>query len=88
MGVAVTVGALIAVAVGVGVGVAVGGPPVMALSAVMPLPESLPELAFAGALGGRRVRLVRRAWVVATTCALSLQPLDSAPELESPNRRG
>ena len=41
------------------VAVAVGGPPVMALSAVMPLPEGLPELAFAGALGGRRVRLVR-----------------------------
>ena len=41
------------------VAVAVGGPPVMALAAVMPLPEGLPELAFAGALGGRRVRLVR-----------------------------
>jgi 4-hydroxy-3-polyprenylbenzoate decarboxylase len=26
----------------------------------MPLPEGLPELAFAGALGGRRVRMVRR----------------------------
>ncbi len=36
----------------------VGGPPVMPLAAVMPLPESLPELAFAGALGGRRVRLI------------------------------
>jgi 4-hydroxy-3-polyprenylbenzoate decarboxylase len=35
----------------------VGGPPAMTLAAVMPLPESLPELAFAGALGGRRVRL-------------------------------
>ena len=41
------------------VAVAVGGPPTMPLSAVMPLPEGLPELAFAGALGGRRVRLVR-----------------------------
>ena len=29
----------------------------MTLAAVMPLPEGLPELAFAGALGGRRVRL-------------------------------
>lgn len=38
----------------------VGGPPAMALSAVMPLPEGLPELAFAGALGGRRVPLVRQ----------------------------
>jgi 4-hydroxy-3-polyprenylbenzoate decarboxylase len=41
------------------VAVAVGGPPVMALAAVMPLPENVPELAFAGALGGRRVRLAR-----------------------------
>jgi 4-hydroxy-3-polyprenylbenzoate decarboxylase len=38
--------------------VSVGGPPALALAAVMPLPEGLPELAFAGALGGRRVRLV------------------------------
>jgi 4-hydroxy-3-polyprenylbenzoate decarboxylase len=36
----------------------VGGPPAMTLAAVMPLPEGMPELAFAGALGGRRVRLV------------------------------
>src|SRR5262249_53259258 len=41
------------------VAVSVGGPPALALSAVMPLPEGLPELVFAGALGGRRVRLVR-----------------------------
>ncbi|QGJ71105.1 4-hydroxybenzoate decarboxylase subunit C [Planctomycetales bacterium 10988] len=41
------------------VNIFVGGPPVMALSAVMPLPEGLPELFFAGALGGRRVRLVQ-----------------------------
>lgn len=38
--------------------IAVGGPPAMTLAAVMPLPEGLPELAFAGALGGRRVRLI------------------------------
>jgi 4-hydroxy-3-polyprenylbenzoate decarboxylase len=37
----------------------VGGSPALTLAAVMPLPEGLPELAFAGALGGRRVRLVR-----------------------------
>jgi 4-hydroxy-3-polyprenylbenzoate decarboxylase len=42
------------------VNVFVGGPPVMTLAAVMPLPEGLPELAFAGALGGRRVPLVCR----------------------------
>src|SRR5262249_48908838 len=41
------------------VAIFVGGPPAMTLSAVMPLPESLPELAFAGALGGRRVRLAQ-----------------------------
>jgi 4-hydroxy-3-polyprenylbenzoate decarboxylase len=40
------------------VNVFVGGPPAHTLAAVMPLPESLPELAFAGALGGRRFRLV------------------------------
>jgi 4-hydroxy-3-polyprenylbenzoate decarboxylase len=40
------------------VNVAVGGPPALTVAAVMPLPEGLPELAFAGALGGRRVRLV------------------------------
>ncbi len=39
----------------------VGGPPAMTLSAVMPLPEGLPELTFAGALGGRRVQLIHRA---------------------------
>jgi 4-hydroxy-3-polyprenylbenzoate decarboxylase len=37
----------------------IGGPPAMTLAAVMPLPEGLPELAFAGLLGGRRVRLIR-----------------------------
>jgi 4-hydroxy-3-polyprenylbenzoate decarboxylase len=36
----------------------VGGPPALTLAAVMPLPEGLPELAFAGALGGRRARMV------------------------------
>ncbi|HJZ53721.1 MAG TPA: UbiD family decarboxylase [Gemmataceae bacterium] len=36
------------------VNVIVGGPPALALAAVMPLPEGLPEVAFAGALGGRR----------------------------------
>lgn len=40
------------------VNVVVGGPPALTLAAVMPLPEGMPELLFAGALGGRRVRLV------------------------------
>jgi len=43
------------------VNVFVGGPPALAVSAVMPLPEGLPELAFAGALGGRRLRMVKAA---------------------------
>ena len=38
----------------------VGGPPAMHLAAVMPLPEGMSELTFAGALGGRRVRMVSR----------------------------
>ena len=37
----------------------VGGPPSLAVAAVMPLPESLPELAFAGALGGHRLAMTR-----------------------------
>jgi len=34
----------------------VGGPPAHTLSAVMPLPEGISEMTFAGALGGRRFR--------------------------------
>lgn len=37
----------------------VGGPPAMTVAAVMPLPEGLPELSFAGALNNRAVRMVR-----------------------------
>ncbi len=40
------------------VNVCVGGPPALAVAAVMPLPEGLSELGFAGALGGRRVSMV------------------------------
>jgi 4-hydroxy-3-polyprenylbenzoate decarboxylase len=43
------------------VNVFVGGPPALTIAAVMPLPEGLPELAFAGALGGRRVAMVATA---------------------------
>jgi 4-hydroxy-3-polyprenylbenzoate decarboxylase len=42
------------------VNVFVGGPPAMMLAAVLPLPEGMTELSFAGALGGRRVRMLRR----------------------------
>ncbi len=41
------------------VSVFVGGAPALAVAAVMPLPEGLSELAFAGALGGRRFRYVK-----------------------------
>ncbi len=41
------------------VAITVGGSPAMTLAAVMPLPEGMSELTFAGALSGRRVRLVR-----------------------------
>jgi 4-hydroxy-3-polyprenylbenzoate decarboxylase len=40
------------------VNVFVGGPPAMTLAAVMPLPEGMSELTFAGALGRRRVRMI------------------------------
>ena len=41
------------------VNIYVGGPPSLPLSAVMPLPEGLSELTFAGALSGQRMRLAR-----------------------------
>jgi 4-hydroxy-3-polyprenylbenzoate decarboxylase len=41
------------------VNVVIGGPPALTLAAVMPLPEGLPELIFAGALGGRGIRMVQ-----------------------------
>ncbi len=41
------------------VNIFVGGPPAMNVAAVMPLPEGFSELRFAGALAGRRVRMVK-----------------------------
>jgi 4-hydroxy-3-polyprenylbenzoate decarboxylase len=43
------------------VNVFVGGPPAVTLAAVMPLPEGMSELGFAGALAGRRVRMIHDA---------------------------
>ncbi len=40
------------------VNIFVGGPPAMTVAAVMPLPEGMPEMAFAGLLGGHRIPLV------------------------------
>jgi 4-hydroxy-3-polyprenylbenzoate decarboxylase len=42
------------------VNIFVGGSPAMMLAAVMPLPEGMSELTFAGALGGHRIQMVRR----------------------------
>ncbi len=41
------------------VNIFVGGPPSLTLAAVMPLPEGMPELAFAGLLAGHRIPMVR-----------------------------
>jgi 4-hydroxy-3-polyprenylbenzoate decarboxylase len=43
------------------VNVIIGGPPALPLAAVFPLPEGMPEMHLAGALGGRRLHLVRPA---------------------------
>ncbi len=42
------------------VNVFIGGAPAMTVAAVMPLPEGISELSFAGALGGRRVPMIRQ----------------------------
>jgi len=66
------------------VSIFVGGPPAHALAAVMPLPEGMPELAFAGLLAGRSFRYaIRDGWVIsldADFCILGeIQP-DVKPE--------
>lgn len=38
----------------------VGGPPAHTFAAIMPMPEGMPELTFAGMLGGRRFRYIRQ----------------------------
>jgi 4-hydroxy-3-polyprenylbenzoate decarboxylase len=42
------------------VAIFVGGSPAMAVAAMMPLPEGLSELTFAGALAGHRIPMIRR----------------------------
>lgn len=42
------------------VNVFVGGPPSLTVAAVMPLPEGMPEIAFAGLLGGYRLPVICR----------------------------
>ncbi|MEE9369025.1 MAG: UbiD family decarboxylase [Pontiella sp.] len=47
------------------VAIFIGGPPAMSFSAVMPLPEGMPEVAFAGLLAGRRFRYAQyKDWTV------------------------
>ena len=41
------------------VNIFVGGAPAMTVAAVMPLPEGMPELSFAGLLGGHRIAMAR-----------------------------
>lgn len=41
------------------VNIHIGGPPALTLAAVMPMPEGMSELVFAGLLGGRRVRVAQ-----------------------------
>ncbi len=60
------------------VNVFVGGPPAMTLAAVMPLPEGMPEIAFAGALGGRRVRLIAACGIALAGGAASAKPQAAA----------
>lgn len=43
------------------VNIFVGGSPAMSLAAVMPLPEGMSELTFAGVLSGSRIKMVQRA---------------------------
>ncbi|MGD8531122.1 MAG: UbiD family decarboxylase [Syntrophobacterales bacterium] len=40
------------------VNVFVGGPPAMTIAAIMPLPEGIPEIFFAGVLAGHRIKMV------------------------------
>ena len=51
------------------VSIFVGGPPAHTFAAVMPLPEGLSELLFAGMLGGRKFRYARRDGFVISTDA-------------------
>jgi len=40
------------------VNIFIGGPPALTLAAIMPLPEGIPELAFAGILAGHRIPMI------------------------------
>jgi 4-hydroxy-3-polyprenylbenzoate decarboxylase len=67
------------------VAIFVGGPPAHTFAAVMPLPEGLPEVVFAGMLAGRRFRYAKwQGWTVAADadfCILgTIDPSKTKPE--------
>lgn len=67
------------------VAVFVGGPPSHTFAAVMPLPEGLPEVSFAGALGGRNFRYFKQdGWTVSADADFvilgEVHPKDNKPE--------
>ena len=67
------------------VSIFVGGPPAHTLAAIMPLPEGLTELTFAGLLAGRRFRYIRKDGYVisadADFCILgTIESCRTAPE--------
>ncbi|MDB5201045.1 MAG: UbiD family decarboxylase [Ferruginibacter sp.] len=67
------------------VSVFVGGPPSHAVAAVMPLPEGISEMTFAGVLGGRRFRYVYKdGYCISTDADFvitgEVSPLQNKPE--------
>ncbi|NLB63458.1 MAG: UbiD family decarboxylase [Fibrobacter sp.] len=66
------------------VSIFVGGPPSHSIAAIMPMPEGLPELAFAGMIGRRGFRYaMHQGWVVSTEadfCILGEIAPDLKPE--------
>ena len=66
------------------VNIFVGGPPAMSVAAVMPLPEGLPELAFAGALG-RPPHSDRSA--ARASCRSTPRPIFASPARSIPSRK-
>jgi 4-hydroxy-3-polyprenylbenzoate decarboxylase len=68
------------------VAVFVGGAPSMAFSAVMPLPEGLPEVAFSGLMAGRNFRYTRyKDWTLAADADFALiGTLQPKPKPEGP----
>lgn len=67
------------------VSIFIGGPPAHTFAAVMPLPQDLPEVSFAGGLAGRRFRYSRRDGFVVSTeadfCITGIvEPDETLPE--------